>query len=382
MIFLIGVMVTMGCNDPEGDIHWQSINEMLVDEDGQILIVGTKNGVGINKHIKSPYLMLLDEDFKTISKRIYRTETTALNPKIISSANGSKILSYYSAQSLANPTESSHVLFLNQNFKLRKDTEYGNRTRVRSLLLDNDMLWSLNYERISRKTSLKSFNNSKQISEHIFSASEESSLPTDMVKSSDSKLLAGIAQGFHYRDGHDYDFPRTHGFVIKVNMDGSETHRTELRGEHHLFLNDLLLRENGVVATGTEQSNKTGMDVLLVELDKELKIVNRYAYKKQGIQEGIKSRDHEGIILTLATSEDLIDHTLKVYLIKSDGGGNIIWEKELGGLGSYKPKDLLVYNNRIVVAANFKAHRNSNQEAILITVDLDGTDYREIRLKL
>lgn len=356
-------------------------NSLLLHKD-QLIIAGTAKDSGNLIQIKSPFVMVFDTSLIKQSQHFFKTITTALNPQIIQPTIDETLLSYYRAESLSNQTEISELIYLNDTFKLNKTLTYGNRTRIQDLILDqNESIITLNYERSTQENSLQFINN-KQLRHSIsFSESDETNIPTSLISLQPyGYAFSGIAHGFQYPDGHDYKNSKTYGYIIKTNSQGQETNRYTHHGDGHVFINELKQNGPSILAVGTYQSTNTGMDMMLLILNQELKLQSETVFPYAGVQEALFAAKKDNKAYIAGTSEDLVDHTMKCRLLSLDANHKVIWSLTIEESGSWTPQDMIVHNNKLILLVESKSSRIASPTSHIYIVSLTGDIHKTTKI--
>lgn len=206
-----------------------------------------------------------------------------------------------------------------------------------------------------------------------FAVTTDPTIPTDLELDPYGDLFfSGIANGFHYPDGYNYEQKYAFGFIAKMNANQEVTKQASKKTKQHIFFEDIELMDSTLLVTGTEQSETSSMDLLLMKYDQNLDSIASQIIIEQGIQTGVKSIVFNGYIYTLVYAEDIEDHSMKVRLVKSTKDLKTIWMKDYGDGASYKPTDLLITNNRIHIVSNIKDRITEDSRASLFVISLDG----------
>lgn len=347
----------------------------VISENGQYIITGTATDTtSAQPNIKSPFIMVFDSTLVKLSQYYYQTPTTSLNPKITLVSPTEYILSYYHAKSLGDQTEISQLLYLNTAFNTNKKVSYGNRTRIKDLLSHkNETLITLNYERSSQHTSIQFLQDKKLGDKISYAVSDETNIPTSMlVLENEDIIIAGIANGFHYPDGHEYKNPKAVGYIIHLDESGLEKSRYMHHGEGHVFIHDLVQHEATLHAIGTHQSEATGMDQLILSLDSDLNILTDSIFRENGVQKWLLAKRGLNHLYITGITEDLIDHTMKLQLQCVSKNHEVLWKKTIPNNGSYMPTDLIITKTHLILLVEKTTSRISPPESYIYLFSLDG----------
>lgn len=380
LLIIIILFSLLSCST--NDYIWTSTNEIQANQKGEIVITGTASGVSKNKYIKSPYILRIDSNLNLIDRHSFPTLATALNPKIHLQGQNN-LLYFYGADSSTGSIERSRIVFLDEEYEQTSYYQYGDKTRLECLIsIDSNRIITCNYDRRERSIKVICFQDEQRLGQATFSASNETTIPTDMILTGNNNILiSSIANGFHYQDGHDYINEKAFGYLLKTNLTGDKILEKTIEGKQHLFINDIMQTPDGkVFITGTEQQDETGMDLLLVELDSSLSIKKKIVDNKKRIQKGIKSVWHNDHIYVLAKSENMEDHNMKISIHLYDIEGKLKWNKTIDQDSSYDPKEFIIHNEKLYIIADKKATRTSTQYSVLAVVSLDGELLQELEI--
>ena len=349
---------------------WNELNQISFEND-QLIITGSKTGISKTAGIKSPYISFYDLDLNPISNKTYQTETTALNPSITELKDKTKLLYFYRAESPDLQTEHSHLLFLDEEYNLKHETKFGHRTRITKLeARENDWI-SYQYEREKLNCSVSNFVDTVRTDQKSFALSKESNIPIDMIMQSDTSIyIAGIANGFHHRDGHQYLNERAYDFILKLNGKFEEQKRYTSDAEQHSFINDLLLNDNELISTGTEQNDSYGMDIKIQVFSPELEEKWKFIHRRSGAQKGIKSLVQNGQIYILAETTET--GSKNILLLRCNQSGTFIKETIIEREESYQAKDMLIADDHLFIIANRQISRTADMQAVILKLDLEG----------
>ena len=365
---LMAVCLLQACDTTS--YSWNEVNQLTL-ENNQLIVAGSKTGISKTSGIKSPYLSFYDLDLNLVSSKSFQTETTTLNPSLTRLKNGSKVFYFYRAESPDLQTEHSHLLLLDQDFKLKHETKFGHRTRITKLEAKGNDWISYQYERAKLNCSISNFVDTVQTNTKSFALSKESNIPIDMILHSDTSIfIAGIANGFHHRDGHQYLNERAYDFILKLDGEFEEQKRYTSDTEQHSFVNDLHLDEQEIILTGTEQNDSTGMDVKIQVFSLALEEKQKLLHRSSAAQKGIKSLVHNGQIFTLA--ETSATGTKNILLLQSNHNGQLIKETVIRRDESFQAKDMLVADDHLFIIANRQKSRTADMQAIILKLELDG----------
>ncbi len=352
---------------------WNEVNQIVLNQDDQITIIGTRNGISKNNGIKSPYVITFDEDFRKTYEAQFPTPTSSLNPRLLMGNGKNSILSYYRALSLYHQVEHSYLLFLDQKLNIQKETKYGHRTRINSLIYFNkDSLLAYNYERHKLNTSLSKFQDSIVGKTENFAISVKTNIPTDIEAHNQNIFISGIADGYEYRDGHEYKAFKTRGYIILADYELKEQKRFVDTIKQNSIIQDIFFHEDELISTGSSQHQSTGIDINIKSFDNDLGINWNYIHRKKNPQKGIKTIDHKGILYVLA--EDINQQTGKtnLLLLKLSKEGRLIEEISIKEEGSIRAKDFIIHNDYLIVVSNKFINRMSSPMARIQKFSLEG----------
>ncbi len=91
------------------------------------------------------------------------------------------------------------------------------------------------------------------------------------------------------------------------------------------------------------------------------------AFKESAIKSIVME---DGNVLTLGNKST--GNLSNFYLVKTDVGGNVIWEKEYGGNLNDEAKDMQITDNQTILILGFMTASNSNTDFILLETDVEG----------
>lgn len=344
----------------------------LSNYNDQIIIAGTARD-SISQ-IKSPFIMVYDRSLAKLSQHFFKTKTTALNPQLTQMSGDGFLLSYFRAESPSNQTEISEIHYLDGEFNTDKIVSYGNRTRVKELLINqDDSVLTLNYERATQDISLQFFLKAKPHQKLSFKVSDETNIPTALIPLYPTGFaFSGIAHGFHYPDGHDYKHPKTYAYVISTDSLGQKVHQYNHHGDGHVFINDLIQRGESLFALGTHQSTQSGMDMLLLVLDPHLNLKSDLVFPEAGIQEGFLIKAHKDSFFIAGTTENSLDHKTKSQIQCLDAQYNVKWKTTIEEEGSWKPQDFIILDDELMLLSESKDKRMAPSQSHIHTYSLNG----------
>ena len=370
LLALVLVAILYGVNTPK----LSTVNQIQINDNNQFVLVGDKSKTLSRAYLKSPYLLVLDEDLNQREKKVFDTPTTSQNSQVI--LKGQKSILYnYRAGNLEHSPEYAYIDFLDENYSKDSLLHFGYRTRLEKVVELPSGLAACSYERSDRTISLTFLKSNSDKRKYNYKISPESSQPTDMVAvdSDTTLLIISLAGGYHYRDGHNYDMPKAHSVILKVNAKGEIIKRDSLVGAQNLFVNDLEKSGDRYLLTGTIQNENTGMDVLVIELSDQLDTISCTQTTQAGVQQGVKSILYKEGILTLSQGESPQFSNYICSLTFKDKLGIRKWNQSYGQKGySYTPTDMVHHNNKIYITANRRTQREALPEAILLEIDTTG----------
>ena len=333
--------------------------------------------------IKSPYLLTLDSSLNIIDSNVFKTETTASNVLLKSFDKDQCVLTFYAAQSLKNQEEQSEIKILDEEFRVINKFTYGHRTRIKDIaIVDHTAFFTLNYERSTQEISAKLFENSNEEFNVLVKESLETNIPVTITLLPEKQFaISGIANGFHYLDGHNYSNPLAYGFIRKFDRKGNELSRFNYKYSSHIFFNDMICVEDNLVVFGTKQSEETGMDLFILQFDDQLNNVWEKYFQTPGIQEASKIIFIEGLFYILSTTENLEIHNMSLVLMCIDQKGNIEWEKSFSEENrSSSAVDLVYFKSHLIILSQSKENRISSPDNLLYKISLGGDIIKKISL--
>ena len=364
-----------GCEKP--DYTWNEVNQILINEKAEVVVVGTNTGISTTTEIKSPYISSFDSELYPISKKEYPTITTALNPKLVKLFDESHILSFYRAESLDLQTEHSHLLYLDKDLEFKNEKRFGHRTRIESLIPDGKDFISYQYEREKLNSSISIFRDSAAITNKKFAVSDKTNIPTDLLIKDSSIYISGIADGFHYRDGHEYKNPNAYDYIFQLNKDLKEQNLFVAKTNQHSFANSLSIMNDHLLSTGSIQKETTGMDAKIQCFDENLNEKWSFVHRQESMQKGIKSIPQDGIIYVLCETYNKNTKRVNILLLEVDQEGIFINDIELQRDESYHPKDFVITDKYIFIAATKQSFRTTQMQSVILQLDKVGNFYKE-----
>lgn len=373
-------METNTKNNPD-NVRLYSANDISTYQD-QIIIATTAVPAQNVIDVKFPYLMVLDDSLNVSNSKIFDSQTTASNVCIETLSEGNCILTYYCPKSLQQLEEKTVIKKLDHNLEELNGISYGHRTRIKNIVSTDSTVVALNYERSTKDVSIVTFSDFKEKSKTKFKEDSETTMPTDIILLPDNTMVvSGIANGFHYLDGHNYENAFSYGFAKKLGSDGRDLKNYYHRTSGHVFFNEVIYDSSGLTVVGTKQSNRTGMDILFLRLDEQLNLVWEKVFEAPGIQEGNKIISIDGYYYLLGTTENLETHKMQGCLVKANSTGKIIWKQDFGiPEASHTTVDMIYHNSGLVVLSESKEARNSNPSVQLYKISTEGEMMRELSL--
>jgi len=345
----------------------------------EIVVVGAGTDISKTAGIKSPYIASYTSTLHLQVKNSYPTTSTALNPKVEKLFDESHILSFYKAESKDLQTELSHSIYLDQYYNPKTEKIFGRRTRVQSVKSFNNDFITYQYEREKLNTSVTIFKDSISANKKTFALSKESNIPTDLLIKEDSIIyISGIANGFQYRDGHQYLSPAAQGYILKLDEALVEKSSYVSSSKQHSFINDLCDFDMSLLATGTNQMESTGMDVQVQCYNKDLVEQWTYTHRQSNAQKGIKSIYRDGQIYTLGETINVKNKKTNAFLLFLNQEGKFVKDIEIEREESYHPRDFIITKDFIYLVANKQALRTSNMQSVILQLDKDGNFVHEI----
>jgi len=336
----------------------------------QLIVAGTAKATPHSIAIKSPCLMTLDSSLNMINTTLLNTETTASNIIFEPVNNEECVIAFYAAMSLENQEEQTQVKILSQDLIEKNNHRYGNRTRIKDLAkIDSDVI-TLNYERTDRTMSLRSI---KKFDIRI-QEGDETNIPIDMIVVPNKEIfISGIANGFHYLDGHNYEQELAYGFLRKYDLNGQELNRSNYKQSGHVFFSDMAYHKEVLSVIGSKQASRTGMDVLLLQFDNQLNILTEKSFAEVGIQEGRSIEYIDNSIYIFGSTEDLITHKMNLQLTCLTVNGTLKWQKPFGNTRrTYSAIDMILFDSNIILLSQSKENRISAHQIHVHKVTLTG----------
>lgn len=354
-------------------------------QDSLIILCGTGKDSILNNGIKSPFILPLSKNLEEQDHFFFPTVTTALDPRYIAKREHSTgILSYYKAINLKQQEEVSELQYVSPSFKDDRMQTFGNRTRIKALeRLSEDQIIALSYERESQKISLRFIRDTEILHMRKYSEGQETNIPTDVIVTPTKHIIfSGIANGFHYRDGHNYKHPKAYSFLIKTDSTGIESKRFVYSETGHAFVNDILFDDGFIYALASVQTDSTGMDIHCLKLDNNLNLIWTKPIETSGTQESSTLLSLDQFIYIVGTSEKPNDLKSIIQLSRIDKSGVLIWTKEIGKMyHAIEAIDIVYLDNYLYIASNSKQNRTASPIINLQQVSLDGELKKELTIK-
>jgi len=366
-------------NFKDGDLNHEKFTSKRISDisilKNQIIIAGSANHYKEELGIQSPFISSLDNDLNIVHFEFFKTETTARNIQLVSNNKQECTLAYYAAKSIENQEEETTIYLLDENWENTDKLQYGYRTRIKDIVtIDNSNFVTLNYERSTQKISIKYFKHFDERHSIKISEGEETNIPTDLILLPKRQLaLSGIANGFHYLDGHDYKSPAAHSFIITLDEHGNELNSYTHKSSGHSFIYDMIVNDNHIVLLGNQQNENTGMDLIFGKLDLKLNIIIEKQIYADGIQEGHSIIFADESYFLYGTTEDLNTHKMMLQLVRVDKNGEIIWERTYGKMGASNAAiDIVFFDSHLILLSQSKELRTSTKTSNIQKISLNG----------
>ena len=363
-------MIAVSCNS-NADLYYISANQVSINQNGNLEIIGTSEMSSGKKYIKSPFISIYTDQLERISNNEYKTSTTANNPRLFSHQNGKKTLSYYKPISFGDANERSHLIELDKDYNLKDEIIFGQTDRIHEVIGFKEEYIALKFNRRKNQLGLKGIG--KSAFETPFILSEEPGVPTDLeVARNGSFLFCGTQNDFDYPDGHSYNEKATFGFIGKFDQLGNVLKHDSYKHDEHVFFNDIELTNKYTIVTGTKQLNGSSMNLLLVCYDDNLQLKYEKTLLNEGFQYGVKTIFHEQYFYTLIKDENLGNHKTNFSLMKSDSLFQPQWVKKVPSEKSTEPIDFLILENHIYCVANAYLQNKNSIQAEIYKISMDG----------
>lgn len=369
----------MSCSIKQDDnlynLHYRLASDLSI-QDSLLILCGTAKDSHDPSSIKSPFILHFKQDLTKTDSQFFQSKTTAVHPTyMVDTEIPYALLSYYRAADLTEQEEISIIHRFDKAFQQESTFSFGYRTRIKTLKpLDQNQYVTLSYERETQSMSLHFIRNSNIESQINFEEGMETNIPTDLVVSPSKEIFfSGIANGFHYPDGHNYKQQSAYGFIIKTDSSGIETNRFIYKQTGHAFVNDIHYDEDHIYAIATVQSNSTGMDLHCIKLDKGLDQIWNIPFVEKGTQEGSKLIMLKQTVYLLGTTESGSKDKVILQVHKINKNGDLIWRKNVGQSHTFlNPADMVYWGGYLYIVSNTRKSRTAGPQILLQKISLDG----------
>lgn len=161
-------------------------------------------------------------------------------------------------------------------------------------------------------------------------------------------------------------------YLLKINDKGEKILEKVFGGPKDDFGYSIICEDDGyLIVGGTKSFGKGNTDVYLLKVDKEGNLLWQKTYGDKGADEGwkiLKVKDNNYLIVGKTNSKGNYD----VYVLKVDKEGNLVWEKNFGGKGgdyAYSLSPSL--DNTFFIVGTTNSFRE-NTDVYLLKIDGDG----------
>lgn len=369
LLFLL-VIFAVNCNSRE-ELDYVESNQISLDKDGNIEVIGTSEASSMKHYIKSPFIFVYNEDLQKIYTKYYKTSCTTINPRLYTHQDGSKTLSYYQPTSLDNSTEKSYLIKLDQEYKIQKEVVFGYRHRIQAAIELAGSYITLLYNRQKNNIELRGIGT--RSFDTPFVLNNETSVPADLeMGRNENFLFCGTQNGFDYPDGYEYNQKATFGFIGEINRMGKILNHSSYKHNQHVFFNDLEVTKKAIVVTGTKQQAGSSMDLLMLRYDDSLQVNHEKTFIKKGYQKGVKTILHDQYFFTLIVDENPKNNKKNFSLMKSDSLFQPQWIRTFPSEHSANPVDLIIANQHIYCLANVVVQGENTMQAEMYSISMEG----------
>ncbi len=165
-------------------------------------------------------------------------------------------------------------------------------------------------------------------------------------------------------------------YLVKTDSDGNLIWETTFGGTGNENGNSIQVTgDGGYIITGDSSSfGAPGSDVYLVKTDSDGNLLWETTFGGTSIDYGLSVQvaDDGGYIITGETSFPRASG-VDVYLVKTDSGGNLVWEKTFGGNGDDRGSSVQVIGDGgYIITGTTSSSGAGGNDVYLITTDSDG----------
>jgi hypothetical protein len=369
-ILVCVLSIQFGCHDTD-DLTFVPTQLDFVDD--QLVVVGTSYSTSSIRH---PTICKVGK-----SPNVYRSETSARGVTLKTIDDDKLYLSYFQAKSLERQEEESH-LFTIENNKLGSISTFGNRTRIIDFLpIATDTFIYLNYERSTASSSLKWYSHNSLLKEKNIVVGTETTIPKQLLQLPDSNLLIlGIADGFEFKDGHSYIEKYAKGFVIKTDAKGADQNQwIKSEDNGHVFFKQAIMANNFIYIVGEIQQEENGMDVFILKLTEEFKLVGEFVLEKLKHQHILDIYTNGNSIDLIIKDKNRVGQNL-VTLLHFDLELTLKNNTKLVGIDNTDFIDVIKEKNNYYVLAHQKDDPIAIPKSVLLNINEEGEMIKEIKM--
>ncbi len=188
-----------------------------------------------------------------------------------------------------------------------------------------------------------------------------------VLNTSDAYILAGMTQSF--------GSGKRDAWLLKTDLGGKEIWNRTFGGPKNEEAHAMLQENDGYLLAGyTESFGSGGEDVWLLKTDLGGKeIWNRTFGGPEDDEAYSVLKENDGYII-VGMTQSLGSGGKDTWLLKTDLGGKEIWNRTFGGHGDEEAYSILRENDGYILAGNTKSFGAGGKDAWLLKTDLGGNE--------
>ena len=196
----------------------------------------------------------------------------------------------------------------------------------------------------------------------------------DIIENENGFLLIGTYAGFYgmspvFTDFQDYSSVG----LIQLDFEGNEVWNYLYKGDDHDFGYSVCQVGQKIFALGSTRSEGKGsFDIILIVLDIDGKLLNKYTYGGKGFEYGYKIiADSEDNLIIVGASNTKTKYPA-LYVLKIDINGKVLFEKRFEGINSVYGYDIIEnLAGNYMITGSYKVDQ-TNTDIFLFELDKRG----------
>ncbi len=186
-----------------------------------------------------------------------------------------------------------------------------------------------------------------------------------------------VDNNFIYAAGY-YEIPASSklrdGFIVKLTTEGQVVWQNSFGGNLFDRINDFVVQEDRIYATGITWINDSRSQVWFVVMSSDGQIILQKNYGNKlndGAYKILPTRDGNFYLFGYATPQGITQRNL--WILKVDGQGNLLWDKQLGALADNEEAlNALLLKDGMLILARTWQKGVSDLDPWIIMMSYDG----------